>query len=91
MLFLMRMVKFGAILPRNWLRRHRLDVFSLPPQPPTQHAMALLSEERKEWNRVVLGCQLGLGQEGSPGAHLTEAPSSTGHQPDTSQVLAEPW
>ena len=33
MLFLMRMVKFGAILPRNWLRRHRLGVFSLPFPP----------------------------------------------------------
>lgn len=59
MLFLMRMVKFGAILPRNWLRRHRLGVFSLPhPEPLPGTSPVLASEERKEQNRVALGCQL---------------------------------
>lgn len=55
MLFLMRMVKFGAILPRNWLRKHRLGVFSLPPLlppslpaalSPPQHLPALVTEEK---------------------------------------------
>lgn len=32
-----------------------------PPQSPPQHIPALLSEERKEGNRVALGCQPGPG------------------------------
>lgn len=42
-------------------------------------------------NEVALWWKLGPHQVGSRGAHLTEAPSSTGHQADTSQVLEAPW
>lgn len=77
MLFLMRMVKLGAILPRNWLRR-QTGVFSLP------RLCSRTAPPPGGKKQGGPGSQVG-------GAHLTEAPSSTGHQPDTSQVLEAPW
>lgn len=52
-----------------------------------QHIPALVTEEEgAEQSRVE--AELGLKWVG---AHLMEAPSSTGHQPDTSHVLEAPW
>lgn len=72
MLFLMRMVKFGAILPRNWLRRHRLSVFSRPSPSllgcevlPSPHILVLVDEEKG----ATAESRLVPGGWGSPGMH----------------------